>query len=226
MFAIIWVPLGIALPATFATLTAPGGHGHELLFGFVLAVVAGFLSTKVSPTFIWTLLVTWCVARFANAFGPLAPIAGLSFPVAVVGATVPPLFAGAKRPQNRIVPVIVLALLAADCAWWATAWFAPQWQQRVLLATVDLYVRLILIVGGRTLQATIGGYLERHGLERHDPVGRGYELPLAALCGAMMVCDAMALEPVAGACGIAVAALTLHRILPWQLQHVFGHARL
>jgi len=226
MFAIIAVPLGIALPATFPSVTAPAGHGHELLFGFVLAVVAGFLATKVTPTFIWILLVTWCVARFASVFGPLAPIAALSFPVAVVAAAVPPLWAGAKRPQNRIVPVIVVALLVADCAWWAGAWLDPQWQQRVLLLTVDLYAFLILIVGGRAVQAAIGGHLERQGIKRRDPVRRGYELPLAALGGAMLVCDALVLDSVAGACSVAAAALTLHRVLPWQLQHTLGHARL
>lgn len=226
-FAAIALPLGLAFPATFPSLAAPLGHGHELLFGFVLAVVAGFLATKITPAFVWTLVVTWGVARCAGAFGPLAPIAGLAFPLAVVWATLPPLLAGAKRPQNRIVPVIIMVLLAVDCAWWACAWFDAPWlQQRVLLMSVDLSAFLILIVGGRALQSAIGGHLERQGIKRRDPVRRGYELPLAALGAAMLVCDALTWAPAAGACALTAAALTLHRVLPWQLHRTLGHPRL
>lgn len=226
-FAAIALPLGLTLPAAFPSLAPPLGHGHELLFGFVLAVVAGFLATRITPAFVWILVITWGMARCAAAFGSLAPIAGLAFPVAVVMATIPPLMAGAKRPQNRIVPVIVLALLAVDCAWWASVPVDGFWpQQRALLLTVDLFTFLILIVGGRALQSAIGGHLERQDIKRRDPVRRGYELPLAGVGGVMLISDALAWAPVAGACAFVAAALTLHRVLPWQLHYTLGHPRL
>lgn len=226
LFAIVAMPLGLALPQTFPSLAMPAAHGHEMLFGFVLAVVAGFLATKVTTAMLWTLVITWFVARCAGAFGPLAPVAGLAFPLCVVAATVPPLFAGAKRAQNRIVPLLVTALLAIDCAWWASVSFASHWQQRLLILSVDLLVLLILIVGGRALQSAVGGHLERSGIKRRDPVRRGYELPLAAMIGTMFVCDAFAQAAAAGACAFAAAALNVHRVLPWQLHYTLAHPRL
>jgi len=226
LFAIVAMPLGLALPQTFSSLAMPAAHGHEMLFGFVLAVVAGFLATKVTTAMLWTLVLTWFVARAAGAFGPLAPVAGLAFPLSVVAATVPPLFAGAKRAQNRIVPLVVTALLVIDSAWWASVSFAANWQQRLLILTVDLLVLLILIVGGRALQSAVGGHLERSGIKRRDPVRRGYELPLAAVIGTMFVCDAFAQAPAAGACAFAAAVLNVHRVLPWQLHYTLAHPRL
>jgi len=36
------------------------------------------------------------------------------------------LFAGAKRPENRILPTILAGLVAVDMTWWAgRVWFVP-----------------------------------------------------------------------------------------------------
>jgi len=71
---------------------------------------------------------TWLAARnaAATATGPLASIAGIAFPASVFIVTAPPLFAGAKRPENRILPTILAGLVAVDMTWWAgRVWFVP-----------------------------------------------------------------------------------------------------
>ncbi|MGB7933098.1 MAG: hypothetical protein WCH04_12880 [Gammaproteobacteria bacterium] len=79
----------------------------------------------------------------------------------------PPLFAGAKRRENLILPAILIALVAADAAWWAGAvWFGQQLQTRALLCAIDLIALLLLLIGGRALRAAAGGHLERQGIAR------------------------------------------------------------
>jgi hypothetical protein len=129
---------------------------------------------------------TWLAVRIAaaTATGPLAFIAGIAFPAAVFIVTAPPLFADARRPENRILPAILTGLIAADATWWAgTVWFAPLLRTHPLLAAADLFALLRLLTGGRALRTAAGGHPERQGSARQDYRQRRYELSLAALAG-------------------------------------------
>jgi len=220
LFALSAVPLWLLLRVTSPAPLDAAWHGHEMLFGFAFAVIAGFLSTRPTRTAAWTLAGTWIAARIAAATGnnPWALIVGLAFPAAALVVTAPPLFKGAKRWENRILPVILATLLVVDTAWWAgRVWFGPQVQTGALLVTIDLVALLLLIIGGRALRAAAGGHIERQGLERRDRVQRRYELPLAALLGGAALLDAFALGKAAGILCICAAVLTLWRVIPWQL---------
>ena len=151
----------------------------------------------------------------------------MAFPLAVLFVAVPPLLAGAKRRENRILPAILITLVAADAAWWAgRVWFGPQLQTHALLASIDLIAMLLLLVGGRALRAAVGGHLERQGIARRDHRQRRYELPLAALLGGAAITDALDLETVAGIFCIAAATLALVRVKSWQLQRTLSQPHL
>jgi uncharacterized protein involved in response to NO len=229
LFALAAVPLWLGVRQAHPVLTGTEWHGHEMLFGFAFAVIAGFLSTRPARAATWIMAATWIAARIAAAMasGPLAFIVGTAFPVTVFIVTAPPLFAGAKRRENRILPAILGGLVAADAAWWAgKVWFGPLVQTRALLATTDLIALLLLFVGGRALRAAVGGHLVRRGAARRDFTQPRYELPLAALVGGAAVCDALALETVAGALCIGAAILTLVRVIPWQLHRALSQPHL
>lgn len=229
LFALSAVPLWLLPRLTSAVTLDAAWHGHEMLFGYAFAVIAGFLSTRPTRTSAWTLAATWIAARIAAATGdnPVALIIGLSFPVAALIVTTPPLFKGAKRWENRILPVIVTALLTADAVWWTgRVWFGPQVQAGALLVTIDLVALLLLIIGGRALRAAAGGHIERQGLERRDRAQHRYELPLAALVGGAAVLDAFAFGQAAGALCIGAAVLTCVRVIPWQLHRTFTQPAL
>jgi uncharacterized protein involved in response to NO len=229
LFAFIAVPLWLVLRVRHPAITGTAWHGHEMVFGFALTVIAGFLATRPARATTWILAGTWLAARIAAATGsgPLAFITGVLFPVTVFGLTVPPLLAGAKRRENRILPVLLAALVAADVAWWSGAvWFGPQVQARALLVAIDLLALLLLLIGGRALRAAAGGHLERNGIARRDHLQRRYEFPLAVLVGSAVVFDVFALETVAGTLCIGAAFLALVRVLPWQLHHTLSHPHL
>jgi uncharacterized protein involved in response to NO len=93
-------------------------HGHEMLFGFVTAAIAGFLLTAVPA---WTgtapvrgaplaaLVVAWLAGRAALAFAGSLPaglvaVADPAFPVALIAAVGRPIVrarASGKRASSR-----------------------------------------------------------------------------------------------------------------------------
>jgi len=228
-YALVAVPLWLVLRARYPASTGATWHGHEMLFGFALAVIAGFLCTRPTHAVAWVLACAWLAARLAaaTASGPAAFVIGMTFPLAVLLVAAPPLLAGAKRRENRILPAILAALVAADAAWWAgRVWFGPPLQTHAVLASIDLVAMLLLLVGGRALRAAVGGHLERQGIARRDHGQRRYELPLAALLGGAAVSDALALETVAGICCIGAALLALVRVKSWQLRHTLSQPHL
>ena len=229
LFALVATPLWLVIRHTYPAITGTEWHGHEMLFGYALAVIAGFLATRASRAITWVLAGTWLAARIAAATGsgPIALIAGMSFPVVVFIVAAPPLLAGAKRRENRILPAILTALLGADAAWWAgKVWFGPAVQTHVLLAAINLIALLLLLIGGRALRAAAGGHLERQGIARQDYMQRRYELPLAAIDGGAALADTCALETVAGILCLGAAMLALVRVLPWQLHRTLSVPQL
>ena len=206
----------------------PTWHGHEMLFGFALTVVAGFLVTRISRPGAWLLVGAWLAARLAVLFGTRWPVlaavpAGLAFAFALWASAAPPLLRAAKRPENRVVPSVLLLFLLADALWWAgvVRGDVPM-QLHALYATVDLFALLTLIVGGRALPAAIGGYLERQGIAREarwgpGPANRRFELPLAFLIGVAGAADALGAHQAAGLLCLTAALLTLVRVASWPL---------
>lgn len=119
----LWIVMfatGIALPSRFDPLT---WHIHEMLFGFVMAAVAGFLLTGI-PNWTQRLPVSgkplallaglWLLGRIACLVSALAPpwlatAADLSFPAVLVAVVAREIIAGRNwRNLLMVGPVSVL----------------------------------------------------------------------------------------------------------------------
>jgi uncharacterized protein involved in response to NO len=121
----VWLSLmagSMELPSRFDALT---WHIHEMLFGFVMAAVGGFLLTAIPN---WTsrapvsgaplvmLAALWLLGRIACLFsamlpGWVAPLADLAFPLALEFIAARELIAaGNNRNYPLLAPVIVLAI--------------------------------------------------------------------------------------------------------------------
>jgi uncharacterized protein involved in response to NO len=119
-----WLSLrdgGVDLPSRFDPLN---WHIHEMLFGFVMAAVGGFLLTAipnwtnrapVAGTPLVVLAALWLLGRLAclvSAMIPgwIAPVADLAFPLALEVVAARELIAvGNRRNYPLLAPVIVLA---------------------------------------------------------------------------------------------------------------------
>ncbi|MDZ7748648.1 MAG: NnrS family protein [Halofilum sp. (in: g-proteobacteria)] len=87
-------------PPLLPGLAAATHHAHELLFGFALAVVTGFLANRARPTTIGLLFGLWLAGRVAFLLAPMTFISALAnagFAVALAGVAVPPFMKAAKQ---------------------------------------------------------------------------------------------------------------------------------
>lgn len=115
VFAALAVPLSIK-----AVLSGSGsprglvgsGHGHELIFGFALALIAGYTLGPQSRRFLFTLLAFWLTARITWLFAPDSWHAQLMSPVfaLILARYVVPRFASAKKWRNRIASPLILSI--------------------------------------------------------------------------------------------------------------------
>ncbi len=152
-------------------------HGHEMLFGLVSAAIAGFLLTAVPswtgtrgfggiPLVILTLL--WLLGRVAFLLSAQLPfawvaVAELAFLPLLALLIAPPLI----RSRNRNTPLLgVLVLL-----WIADFMFIMAMHgsngalaSRSLLATLNVVLLLITIIGGRIVPAFTGSAFSKAGI--------------------------------------------------------------
>jgi len=217
------VPLGTNWPPSL-------WHGHEMLFGFIGAAVAGFLLTAV-PSWTgargfagWPLALAaglWLVGRIAVAssgFWPLVAVAAvdLAFLPALAALVLPPLV----RARNRNTPLLaVLAALWASNAsfYWALAHQDAGAALHALIVGIDIVLLLVTVIGGRIVPAFTASALKQRGI----PGTVSASSPMTALVVgtmiAVIVCDVFAPDgAVSGAIAALAAVLQAARLAQWQ----------
>jgi uncharacterized protein involved in response to NO len=168
LYAIVMVPLWLAVlngrlpPSTYLQLST--WHAHEMTWGFVVAVVAGFLLTAVGN---WTqretatgmpllaLALLWVAGRLAMLFAGSLP---RGVPAAVDLAFLPALALVLARPliavksrRNYVMLAVLGALFAANSVVHLDhlAVLPSGSARRATLLSLDLIVLLILLISGR-----------------------------------------------------------------------------
>lgn len=218
----VWVPwyLGqITLPSAFAPLD---WHIHELLFGYVPAVVAGFLLTAVPnwtgrlPVVGWRLIALfslWMLGRLAMASSALLPAwlvaaASLSFLVALAATAAREIVAG-KNYRNLRIVVLVSLLAVAQIAFHVEAAITGQtvFAPRFGIAAVIL---LICVVGGRIIPSFTTNWLMRQPagvmpkqFSRYDGATLAVSAVALVLWGALPALPAVLADAVSGVLALA-----------------------
>ena len=133
-------------------------HRHELLFGFGLAIIAGFLLTAVQT---WTgrpglsgaplavLVALWLAARLGwllNVPWPLLALLELSFPLAVAGVMGWTLW---KVRQTRNYPIVLVLVLLAVAD--GVSLVDASLQRQAVLAGLWLVAAMMGLIGGRVI---------------------------------------------------------------------------
>lgn len=210
---------GDALLPGFAGVAA---HAHELLFGFALAVVAGFLVTRDSRTRIAVLAGLWVLARAAFLTLPgSAPALAANTTFAIfLGAMVAPQFLrSAKKLRNRTIAPLLVALCLAAAAFQLAQFTTQSWLQfLVLREAVLLFALLMLFMGGRIIAPAAAGAIERAGGHLEARVQPGIEAALLCIMPLAMVAAVVPrAHVVAGILALVAAGLALVRLLRWRL---------
>jgi uncharacterized protein involved in response to NO len=228
-----WLPLltgELELPSRFDPLS---WHIHEMLFGFVMATVGGFLLTAIPN---WTgrapvagrplavLVALWLLGRVVCLFSALIPgwfvvIGDLAFAVGLEAVAVRELTAaGNRRNYPLMAPVVLLAIanllmhlesldvaLPAGLGW------------RLGIAVV---IVLISVIGGRIVPAFTRNWLNARGITPVPPsAGMVDRFALGTLHAGMIAWTFLPDWRTVGVLLLIAAALNLVRLARWR-----GHA--
>lgn len=169
----IWLPMlsgHLALPTG---LSPTAWHTHEMIYGYVPAIIAGFLLTAVPN---WTgrlpvvgtplilLFSTWLAGRMAIASSALitavlAAVIDLSF-LLLLGLVIAREIIAGSNWRNLKVLVAITALLAGNAIfhWEAIAGGTGGYGMRIGLAATLL---LIMLIGGRIIPSFTRNWLAR-----------------------------------------------------------------
>jgi uncharacterized protein involved in response to NO len=167
VFAAAIVPLWLLVQAGVvgpgAYFDATSWHAHEMLFGYAVAVIAGFLLTAVGnwterETLVGTPLLglcgLWIAGRVAMTFPQLLPtgapaLVDVAFLPALGVVLARPLLAAGNRRNYSMIGVLAL-LAAGNLAMHLDALgVLSAWKRRAALGALDVVVVLLLVMAGR-----------------------------------------------------------------------------
>ncbi len=229
-YAALAVPLwalqfgGLAGPAVATVLPGPLWHAHEMLFGFALAVIVGFLFTAgqnwtQQPTphgrALMALAALWLLARVL-AFTPYgwgAAAANVGFAAAAAAGLARPLLRARSR-RNYFFVGLLLLLGLASLGVHAVALGAWAWPAAIgLPLALDVLLFVLVVMAGRvvpmfTNNGAPGAAASRHPLLERLALGSVLALLLADLFGLA--------GPLLAALATVAAAAHLARGWRWQ----------
>lgn len=207
-----------------ALLSTPAAHGRELLFGFALTVIAGYLLGPQTRRWLLALVGLWLVARLGGLLWPasvIVMVADAGFAL-MVGWKLVPRFRGAKKWRNRMLSPLLglLCLLAIISLVWRYVDSLPPMGQLVHNSVLWL-VLLMAFMGGRVLAPAINSYLKRHWKIAGAGVQPPIEAALIVLLGsAPLLMLLIPLWPplrfVAALWALAAGVLIVWRIARWR----------
>jgi uncharacterized protein involved in response to NO len=230
LFAVAAVPLwllvyqGVLAPASY--LPPNVWHGHEMVFGFAVAAIAGFLLTAASnwtgrPTAsgVWLggLAALWILGRiviFTGAGLPDTVVAGIDIaflPILAITLAVPILAAGNRR--NAIFPVVLLVLGMINLLTHLGAMGVVDWDPLSgLQVAIDLIILMIGVLGGRVIPSFTKNALPAAPVR---PWGKANLLALLSLA-VLAIADAVGFSPgFVGAAALAAGILNALRMRGW-----------
>lgn len=235
LHAIVWIPLWLAMlrgRLPMATGMDPiRWHGHEMLFGFTAAAIAGFLLTAV-PAWSGTapirgrrlavLAALWVAGRCAFlAAGPLpawvVALADLPFLPALAAALGTALLARGPR-RDTIFLVALVGLVLANGLFHLHGLGLPLVEPRALLrAAVGVVAVLLVLIGGRLTPASTRSALARTGVPVSIPPSPRLDRIATVAAGTAAVA-ALAPAPgiLYGSAAAVAGAAVLGRLAGWQ----------
>lgn len=220
----LWAAAYLGLDGPWAGLTSAHWHGHEMIFGYALAVIGGYLLTKVSFRVLVLLFLAWGAGRAAGLAGASVPPAlsalmVLSYPAVLVYYAGGPFFRAAKRVRSAIPGLLIGGFFIAELVFQAGALgILPGGEWMGLVLGVDLIVVMMFLMGGRVTAAATSGAIQARGRYLPGIAQQNLEIAGLFLLLAMTAIDLSGLVPwLAGLLAAAAAVLVAVRLCRWQV---------
>jgi uncharacterized protein involved in response to NO len=236
---LLWMPVFTGQLALTTAFAPRDWHVHEMLYGFLPAIVTGFLFTAIPN---WTgrlpirglplllLAVLWLAGRIAVTFSAqtgwlAAMLIDVSFLALVVGAAAREVVAG-RNWRNLPVVAIIACLIAGNIAFHLEAHRDGLADVSIRIG-VAIIVLLISLIGGRIIPSFTRNWLVKENPGRLPvPFGRFDVAVLAASAAGLLLWIA---RPDGGVTAVVLASIgVLHvaRLLRWAGDRTTGEALL
>lgn len=218
------VSMGLWLAMLEGGMPVPSGpaaaqwHAHEMLFGYTVAVVAGFLLGGGAGWQPALLFLVWLAGRFAAVAGPaeLSAALDLALPPALALLRSPPLWRGLKWPTVGFLPLLSMLFLA-ELLWHLDALGRlPGGAAAGTRLAVDLFTLMIVVMAGRL----VPGYTRAMLIPVRTPKDPGRERASVAIAVALLVFDQLGWSAASGAAALALGALQAWRLAGWRTRDV------
>ena len=225
---LVWLPVFMGELSLVSAFIPRDWHVHEMLFGFLPAVITGFLFTAIPN---WTgrlplrgrplmfLVALWTAGRICVTFSGetgwlVAMLIDCSFLLLIAAAAAREIIAGRKW-NNLSVVVLILVLLAGNVTFHLEAHFEGAADTSIRIG-IGVVVLLISLIGGRIIPSFTRNWLVKENPGRLPvPFARFDMVAVAAGAGAL-VC--WIVSPAAAWTGYALviaAVLHLFRLARW-----------
>ena len=216
------------LPARY--VRTPAWHGHEMLYGYAMAVVAGFLLTAVRN---WTgkptpagasliaLAALWVAGRVLvlTPFATTAAVVNAAFPVAVaIGIGIP--IVRSRNRRNYFFIVLLSLLGLAVLAFHLSGTGVLPWPERAgLQVGLDVVLFIMAVMAGRVIPMFTNNGIPGAQATRHPVIEK------LALGGVLVLLGADLLQApalVIATLALIVAAANAVRLFLWQPWRTLG----
>ncbi len=225
---LLWLPVFMGELSLVSAFIPRDWHIHEMLYGFLPAVITGFLFTAIPN---WTgrlplrgrplmfLVALWAAGRVCITFSAYtgwlaAMLVDTSFLLLVAAAAAREIIAGRKW-NNLSIVVLILVLFGGNVAFHLEAHFsgAADFSIRVGIAVVVL---LISLIGGRIIPSFTRNWLVRENPGRLPVPFARFDMLSVAVGAIALACWIVSAATVWTGCALALAgALHLIRLGRW-----------
>ncbi|MFP4295817.1 MAG: NnrS family protein [Halothiobacillaceae bacterium] len=228
---VLWVPMlagRLDLPTAFDPVA---WHAHEFLFGYLGAVVSGFLLTAVPnwtgrlPIVGWRLgflAGLWLAGRAAVMVSAgLSPVLvaaiDLAFPVVLAAALGREIVAGRNWRNLIVLAMLAVFALGNGLFHWEAARGEAAAQGAGLRLGLGAAIMMIAVIGGRIVPSFTRNWLVKRGAGRLPaaPMQRFDKAALLVLFGALLLWVTAPMHPVTGGALVLAGVLHLARLARW-----------
>jgi uncharacterized protein involved in response to NO len=231
---LVWLPLFYGELKLASAFAPRDWHVHEMLYGYLPAIVTGFLFTAIpnwtgrlplQGTPLATLIAVWVAGRFAVTFSAttgwwIALLIDASFLLLVAAAATREIAAG-RNWKNLNVVALVLLLLAGNVTFHFEAHFRGSADIGIRIG-IAVIVLLISLIGGRIIPSFTRNWLVRENPGRLPvPFGR-FDIIVVAL-GALAL-GSWVVSPDSRVAGVALGIAGLMHLA--RLSRWAGHRTL
>ncbi len=235
---VLWIGMwagGLSLPTAFDPIS---WHAHEMMFGYLGAVIAGFLMTAIPnwtgrmPIVGWPLAVLvglWLAGRVAVAFSAggawLAAVIDLAFPVALVAAMGREIAAGKNWRNLPVVGLVALFTLANLLFHLEAMQGGAPYAGVGLRIALAAAITLVSLIGGRVVPSFTRNWLvQQRSPILPTPFGKADKAVMALGIAALVLWIFAPAQPVVGAALLLAGLAHFWRLLRWSGRRARGEA--